>query len=527
MKPSNKSAKTYIPSLPIPEYFHVLLAICIGLVYYVISTFSVGFYTHDEVWQFMNMQSFWINWENILGLWSKPGWKIFYAVPALLGWNFVIVVNCAVTAAMAYTSGLVAKQYMIKDRVAVVLLCAFMPMLYQISYRNYSELLFGFFLILSIFLIKRENYIWGAIIASMLFPIRQEGSIYALCLGVLFIRDKRLLPFLALAISPVLWNLVGYMASGNPFYIIDLMTKGVGKYMEAGFFHLWGVYLPICGPAIFLLSIIGLFGFLVNKQGIIQYLKKYELLYLSFLPIFLFYCLMTDPSFTWLSLMSNWKMMAPFAPILALFSGLGLRFIKIRKNKTYTVYTTVLIICLTAISIIYLSYDHNYVFFNKELRDFRIPIAVFLIGLFLLCINFTKIKSRYIGIGVGFFSIIFTILIEKPIPLSSEDKALKEAANWFEESGFKQEEKIYVSHNVFHFFLNSNAKERSSKYITIRSVDQLNNLLRGSKIIWESHYSERTSGVKIDFFQNNPNFELIYQKLTDDNRFYLAIFSKI
>ena len=508
------------------ERSYLLLTGIIAAIYFVFSTFSVGYYTHDEIGQFLNMQDFWLNWEAILGLWTKPGWKVLYALPSLLGWKFVVVVNCIVTAMTAYVAGLVAKDYGLKDRTAVMLICAFMSMWYQISFRNYSELPFGLILISSIYFIRKEKFILGAILASWLFAMRQEGALFAVFLGLLFIRDRRFIPFLFLGTSPILWNLAGFISNGDPLFILNLVGGGVGEYAQAGFFHLWSVYLPLAGPVVYLLSVIGLLGFVAHVNGAKKYLVKYELLYIGFVPIFLFYCLMTEPAFPYLKLMSNWKMVAPFAPILAIFSAIGLRFLKTQKHQKHITYAYILIGALLAFGFIWASYDHNYIFYNESSRNFTAPVFATLIGLVLIFYRRINIKSSNLGLICAVIGMIYTITAEKPIPLSSEDSALQQTAEWFDTNHPGEDYRIYYSHSVLAYFRNTNSFERKRRYIKV-NPSNLEEVRSGDFLVWESHHSKRRGKLDRETIQEDPSYQLEHQILTDDRRFYIAVFRKL
>ena len=509
------------------ERYYLGTTLLVVLVYFVYSRFAVGFYSHDEIGHFHNMQHFWLDPTAILSIWGKPGWKIFYAIPSLFGSQFLLIVNCIVTALTAYIASLVAKQYGIKDRIAVLLLCAFMPMLYQISFRFYAEPLVGFFLILSIYFYKKERFILAALCASYLFPIRHENALYAICMGVLFLRDRRFIPFLFLAASPILLNIVGWIAKGDPLYLLNEVIGGPADYnwYEPGFFHLWKVFFPITGPALAYLSILGIFGFGISSLGAMKYLKKYELLFIAFVPVFILHCLTCEPLFTPIKLTGNWKVMTPFASILAIFAGLGLKFLKL-KGSRYKWYAMSVAIFITLFSFYLLSYKHNHFAFLTE-RDYIPSIALSLIALLLIFHKNIGIPSKYLGFSAGSLALIYTIYIEQPFPLNTEDKAVKDTAEWFGQNLNSNDNIIYVRHPAFLYFMKTSARDRREQFQGIASLESLNTLPRDSKVIWESHYTERYSKVGIDFFQNNQDYEKLHEIFTEDQRFYIAVFNKL
>ncbi|WP_315814599.1 hypothetical protein [Paraflavitalea speifideaquila] len=66
------------------------------------SFISDGFYQGEEGAQYINMLEFWRDWKVIMGNWPKTGWKLVYALPALLGQQAVILLNCILSAFTAF-----------------------------------------------------------------------------------------------------------------------------------------------------------------------------------------------------------------------------------------------------------------------------------------------------------------------------------------------------------------------------------------------------------------------------------------
>ena len=253
--------------LDFPEYVYWLFTGAIFLFYFVFSFRFEGFYTHDEVGHFLNMQDFWTDWTNVLGIWAKPGFKFVYIIPSLLGTTAVTMTNCLFTALTAYLTGLLAKEFKVKDRILVMALVAFIPMLYQIAYRNYAEMVTALFLVGSMYFYKKERFILSALLASYLFPLRQEMALVGVFMGMVFLYRRQFLPIVALAWAPIALNLVGWAGTGDPLYLLSSLSGGTGDYKELGFFHIWKVFLPAMGVVLTPLFLLGILGFLIHKDG--------------------------------------------------------------------------------------------------------------------------------------------------------------------------------------------------------------------------------------------------------------------
>ena len=62
----------------------LILTFVLAIVYFIFSTFSDGFFMHDEVGNFINSRNLWYDdILKIIGANTKGGYRILYAIPAL------------------------------------------------------------------------------------------------------------------------------------------------------------------------------------------------------------------------------------------------------------------------------------------------------------------------------------------------------------------------------------------------------------------------------------------------------------
>jgi len=60
-------------------------------------------------------------------------------------------------------------------------------------------------------------------------------------------------------------------------------------------------------------------------------------------------------------------------------------------------------------------------------------------------------------------------------------------------------------------------------------MKSLDESLKGTIVIWDSHYSYRPeykNDTKLEYLQNNPNYKLLNQFMSQDRRFAAFIFEK-
>ncbi|MGB1219786.1 MAG: hypothetical protein ACPG4W_08405, partial [Flavobacteriales bacterium] len=508
----------------------LLVTLAIAVIYFIFSTFSTGFYQHDEVAHFLNMQRFWYDPSAILGTWAKPGFKIAYVIPAYFGAKAVLITNILFASFTAFFAGKIAEHFKIPFRVLVMVATAFVPMFYQIAFRNYSEVITG--LVLSILMLSyvKEKYFWAALSASYLFTLRQEMALIGMILGLIFLLRKKYIYILVLATAPVLLNVFGWLSTGNPNFLLDQLTGGgVDNYRQMGFFHLWTMFTPSVGVISTALFLVGFLSFLNPISQFKAHLKTYHILYISFLPVFLFWCVITEPSFNIFKLSANLRQLVSLAPVAGVFVGLGFQnlSLKPKQNIAYVILAIYGLILFNS-----LSYEYNHVFFT-DVKDYTKP-AIFVIGIVgsILLLRSGKISPKILSFIVSALIIGHTIQQEKPYELNNEEVAVLDAAEFAKSKGLDKRN-LQISHTMFNYFLELSPEDRYKKVVGGRqTVEEMSTLPKGTIVVWDSHYSYRSQsknrkGTPLDFFQKNSNFRALYQKKSSDQRFFIAILEKL
>jgi hypothetical protein len=548
----NKEIKTHTffdADEKIGKYFFYILPVLV-LVYFIYSLYSDGFYQDEEYAHYFNMLRFWDEPYAILGNWPKPGYKILFVLPALLGYKFVTFVHAVITAFAVLMVYLTAKELKIKNASIVAILFAFQPFILQFSFRLYAELVAGVLVLLTLYFYCKKNNILTALFSTWTFAARQEFALISIILGILFlipvykklfkkddteIQSKpfsyylihNILPFFILGLSPLIINFFGYLNSGDPFYLLTDM-KHIGlemKFIKRGFFHFPSMFIFIVGPLTFGLFLAGYLGFLRNKSAYKEYFTNYGML---FTIITIYFVVQIISSWEFLDVGTNpgtLRYIIPIVPLAALFAGVGLEHAMKGKDKKY-VYLVLAAVAI--ITLVFLSYKDNKLVMlsEKEYFKFSITAILFFIVLFL---NELKMNPKIFLVLIMVLGVGFTLIDEKPIKLDPERKTIQEAADWWQSNGYDQR---LVLHNHIYFFFVINVHDKHNypdKYLDLLQ-STLQKAPVGSIALWDSHYNNRPEynlDVPIEYFENNSNFQFLKQFMASDRRFVIYAFEKV
>lgn len=506
-------------------YFLVLLAL--GLLYIFFSYRSTGVYQDDEIGHFMNSQKFWSDPSSILTYWNRPGFKLVYAIPALFGVKAVHLTSIFLTLLTCHFTYLLAKQYELKNNLLTAILFGLQPMVLQLSFRTYSEVLAGFLITLMLLAYLREKFILSALAATYLFTVRQEYAAIALIMGGFFLYKRRLLPFLILGLSPVILNIMGWMKTGHALWLFQDYLP-IGQYQQVqkpGFFHFWKMFEPTFGTIPAVLFLLGFFSFGQRRTELKHHFARYHALYIIFTVIFVIQCLLTSTFVTSPSPGLS-RYLVPLAPVVALFATIGFERIWTQDQSTRNL-TIFFFLALSVLVVTTLSHKHNHYVFTPE-EDFSkaIVLGLFTITIF-ACLAF-KIKAKALVLVTALLITSHTLYAEKPIPKSPEYQAVEDLARWYQNQGF-EDRVLLFNHSVFYYTLGKAMNRADPKFPGLY-MKTLREAPAGAIAIWDTHYSYRPSfkmDVKFEFFKNNPDYKFLKQFNASNKRYTALVFEKI
>ena len=517
-----------------------LLGITIALagLYFLYSRSANGFYQQDEAAHFVSMKGFWHNPNSILSNWAKPGYKILYALPSLLGADFVMFVNCLVSAFTCFFAYKIAKLLDSKIAILAFVLAATQPLWINLSFRNYSELITALLLSVGIYLHLKNKFIFASLIASYILFIRQEFyPIFGLYFIYLLI-NRQFLSAVLLGVFPLIQQVWGMVLTGDMLYlwnqIFGTSEQISGQYPRKGFLHYFKMSVTIFGSVGVTLWVAYLWTWLFerinnlrNKMNFKEAFKDKANLILAVSVIyFLMNCIFNSQTLKLgPATGGNLRYLLIISPLVAI---LGTLQVEKFKASNYRPQILILVSVFALFVAIYMTHPHNFVIFDEKERDWM-PLIGVVASLFLMILPL-QLRQDFIGLSViALFVVLVTV---RPIKLSEEDKACKSLARWYENYELTKGEppQLFVHHEMFYYFLGRTAYDFKVKPKAIEEKF-LKDAPKGSLIIWDSHYSYRpkmrAESLMYDYFTGKPaQYEMLNQLIADDQSFGVLIFEK-
>lgn len=490
------------------------------LIYYIFSYFHTSFYQGEEAAHFMNMKAIWHNPVAILGNWPKTGWKLVYALPALAGKQGVLIMNCLIASFSGFFAYKTSRLLGLRSSLMSFFILFSQPLWFFLAPKNYSEILCGFTLILTVYLFVSKKYFFSSLILSFALTIRQELYPFAMGLGLFLLFKKQWLGAIALAICPLAYDFAGWMATGDKLYILTSTFQTSSEYSKLyprqGFDHFFLTSIIFWG-AMTITLLITYFTLVVTKKIKLNH----YIVFLSF-SYFLAHCV-----FNWQSVKigpagaGNLRYMMAISPLVAVLGNIAFDYVMQAKQRMFLLFSLVPLFIIVATL---MSFQHNWIKFNTDLKD---PVPGLLTALFILILIVpATMKARYWSL-VGFV-LLQALIIYHPKPLEGNENATqRDVALWAKENGIEKKGMILQNMAAFTYFFGKNEWEFE------HGAMQMNDsILRkapvGTQVFWDSHFATKYGKVQIDFFnQNLDKFKKGKEWISEENDIQVVYFEKI
>ncbi|MCI0708466.1 MAG: hypothetical protein L0Y80_13390 [Ignavibacteriae bacterium] len=514
--------------LVLRERYYVLTAFAFAGIYFGLSYLSDGFFQDDEIEHFFTAYEFWDNPLSIVTSWSRPGFKIFYVLPALFGIKGMHFAASFIAGGTAYLASLLAREYGVKNRVLALVLCGFQPLFYQLSFRTYAEIIAAFLLVLMLICYQRKRYILAAFISSYLFSVRHELVVLSLVLGVFFLWRREWLAFLMLGWMPVFLNILGWFKTGDQLWVLNAYLMG-GKnigFSKPGFFQYVTAATPIFGVIIIALALAGMFGFFAQpKHTWKARLERYHALYITFLAVLLMNSVLASETLNISSGQGVWRHILTVSPVVAVFAAMG--FNMVWSNDARLRFSSFGIMALYSISVlIFFSQEHNYYRLLPAKNYLGFLVLLGFIYTFLVA-HKLQWKTRTVLLFTVGLTVLHTIAAEKPLRLSDEGKTIRDVIAFYNESGFRY--RVTAAQHPM-FYLLAHISDRWDPQYPRTSLEVVRNLPPGAVVIWDSHYTYRPEWSKrdahLDSLMADRTLKPLRSFRSDDKWFYAIVFEK-
>jgi hypothetical protein len=527
------------------------LTLVVFLAYAGYSFLSKGFYQHDEIGHYFNMREFWSNPNIILGNSAKTGYKLVYVIPALLGAKFLVFFNSAITAFTCYLVYKIAQKIGSKFAWLAFFMLALQPYWIQLSFRNYADTFSGFILATTLLFHFNKKYITASLLLSFAGIVRQEFLLLIPVYGIWHALNKRWICFFLLGIFPLINNIWGYLATGEPLYLLTSSAKTAARYTDEyprqGFDHYFKMGIVIWGAAQTLLLVIFFLQYITKRTNAFkkeEFAKDYpasndkanSILFISipFLIYFFIHCI-----FNWESMKlgaatgGNLRYMTAIAPVVALLGVYALDQYKyVSKRTVIWIGATIYLL----IVIVFLSYHHNNVRLITEVnpQTGEIPEHDYTSVLFSIagavCLLMIP-KRKNLTIAFTIIAFLFVLFAVRPFKQTPEDITMEKITNSIIAKKYTEQNRdIFINHPLFKFFYDKKKHEPYKKLVYLDSLT-LENVPVGSIMIWENHYGYRPkinpNAVTAEYFARRSNqYTLLQNNISSDNRFQVVVFEK-
>lgn len=400
--------------------------------------------------------------EHFLDHWAKPLFTILSSPFAQLGMTGAMVFNMLSGLLTAWLIYKIARKLLYDYSWAVILMVVFTPVYLINMYTSLTEILFSLVLVGAIYLFLYERYILAALLISLIPFARSEGLMFLplFLVAFLWMGKYRAIPFLATGF--ILFGLLGIPKYGDFWWFFTAMpysTGGSSIYGSGSFFFYFGKFHHIMG---FPLIILALIGTLTMFKWFVSAGKLYRDVgwtteYLLVLPSFYGYILIQ--SFLWwqgmMGVLGSYRFMACVLPLGALIALAG--FNVIINNLSY----------------------------NRVTRN-RIGLVILLS---ILVMPFVYNKIPFIARG-------------------SYD-AIKQAAEWYKDSSYKDRFVYYFDPSVA-FFLDEDPWDRTRLMEHRPDIDRPESSYADSAVIfWENGFGTYVAGITFEKLFHNPHFRLL------------------
>ncbi len=504
-KSSTGAGKTRAATLPEPERTFELTnlqllgaTLVVAALYFAWSYVSNGFYQHDEVGHFANMRDFWHDPSVVLGNWAKPGYKLLYAIPALGGATVVLVVNCLVAAFTCWAAYALARAAGARTPLFAFVLLAFQPFWMQLAFRNYSEYVSALLLVLAVLAHYKDRDLIAALLLSYGTMIRQEFFPLLALFGLYLLYRRQFLAAAALALFPVLNNLWGWAATGDPLYLWTSTFSTGSTYQSAyprqGFDHYLVTSLIVFGAS----SLTLLFAYAGELALRVQRWHPFIILpaalYLLEHLVFNLQALPIGPSTG-----GNLRYMIVIAPLVAVLGALAADRLPRMERRTRLLWALGPLVLLAAL---FMSYHHNNVVLLKDRFD---PVPLLFVVAMSAGVLILRSRAALLALVLG-AGILYAAVRVEPMKLSAEDETVRNVAAWSREQKLDRHP-LLVNHPLFFYYYGRSQRDfpRGAAPITGEAVMSAP---LGTVILWDSHYSYRPElrpdQVQPEFFIQQP-----------------------
>jgi hypothetical protein len=397
--------------------------------------------------------------EFLLHHWGKPVFTLLNSPFAQFGHEGVSVFNLLAGLGSVLFAWLSARRLGYANRLLLPFFILFAPIYTQLVISGQVEVLFGFFIVATVFLCLDKKYIWAAILISFSPLVRTEGIIIMPIIGLFFLLKKqyRAIPWLLTGF--VVYSVVGYFHFNDIFWLITKMpyTGRAEMYGTGDLGYFFRLAPTIFGRWILALTVLGILLILYDllRKRSAYHLDEAVLIILPFAMYFL-------------------------AHVVMWYSGIG-RSLGLHRY---------MVAIVPVGGLLALRGINGMLKWLESLSKHRLP-GYLLMAALLVLIAITPFRTYQI-----------------PQKLFGMNKVMKEASDFILEEGL-DENKIYYYDPAFFYFLDLNPYDSlQAQAFVYRASEPHYRIREGEIVIWDGHFSPLLQ-LRLEDLKASPYFELV------------------
>ncbi|CAN5452313.1 hypothetical protein BH09PLA1_BH09PLA1_19070 [soil metagenome] len=240
-----------------------------------VSITSDGFLEADGCTHYMYAKFAFSEPHYLINIWGRPICTALYAIPAQLGGRFAVRCTSLVLAiGVAFVSYAIARKQRIRPPELALVFTLAQPLVFLHSFAELTELPFALLLGLAFLVYLNKQWMWFAILASILPLSRPEGFGFILLAAIVLLRRDRFVWLLLLPIPVVVWSYVGWREYASPpaypWYLWLLKNWPYAErstYVSGSILHFVMLLPAVVSPLIFPAMLFGIWRALRSRQG--------------------------------------------------------------------------------------------------------------------------------------------------------------------------------------------------------------------------------------------------------------------
>jgi hypothetical protein len=218
-----------------PWKLAALLALAGGVCATIFALRALYPYSNDDATHYLIARGSWTEPISLIDFWGRPAFTLLHAVPAHFGYIYCRLLSVLLSVIAALMTFGLARRLKLERAAWVVALVFVQPAFFELSYATLTETVGAVILVGALWLWAAQRYSWAGFVFSLLPLARAEGFFILLLVGCWYLwkmwgasRQQpahSVWPWLyraaLLATGTLVWNLIGAMATGNVWWLLD------------------------------------------------------------------------------------------------------------------------------------------------------------------------------------------------------------------------------------------------------------------------------------------------------------------